>query len=161
MDKYDEVAECFFCTGFHSEVKHAGERKHCLICCRWARKRCGVEGDCFVRQMCKRNRMKSVKFLNKSAHYTSKFLYNFEYRRSLSVFIVKHTTMRCCSPSTYCAGASAYLGVCKARIGLSEAGFLKLPATEGHCTGGRRTRGPLSYSNIPLSHKEHVIALFF
>jgi hypothetical protein len=37
--------------------------------------------------------------------------------------------------------------------------FLKFSATTDHYTGSRRTRGPLNYHNIPLSRKDHAVAL--
>jgi hypothetical protein len=43
----------------------------------------------------------------------------------------------------------------------SETMFLKILATTNHYIGGRRTRGPLSYHDIALSHKYYATALFF
>jgi hypothetical protein len=42
-----------------------------------------------------------------------------------------------------------------------NAGFLWLSATVDHYMGGLRTGGPHDYYNIPLSHKEYAVALFF
>jgi hypothetical protein len=40
---------------------------------------------------------------------------------------------------------------------MNAAVFLKISATGGHNMGGWRTRGSVSYHNIPLSRKEHEI----
>jgi hypothetical protein len=44
---------------------------------------------------------------------------------------------------------------------LSVAVFLKLPATTDPYMGSQCTHRPLSYHNIPFSHREHAIVLSF
>jgi hypothetical protein len=43
---------------------------------------------------------------------------------------------------------------------LSYAVLLELPETADNYMGGRRKRWPLSYTNIPLSLKGHLLGFF-